>query len=405
MEDPPSSSGCRSVAGVPSEPVDNHLHPSYAGEFGEYLSNQYSVLKLVLSYLNYYDLNTLREVNASCKAAADILLKKRMWIQYTSLNYTCGTDHRPEPVHEGHFVDLRIEPKLLFTFECMAGGLLSTRSRPKICMRLRDRNDNHFFPRSDIVPNSVQTFVPIGAKGIFFPERDEKNGMAIVQTSALKKLALLYLPANDNYDVSVFTRVVSTESFDQDAVRAFFAEDTRPIRGMIFLKVGSPNIDPLIRFIVKSVTNNQDEPFALSGGHVSNLDYNNPPKKNIPGVIKAIILRGNGIHCVSDCISHTDDELVLKGLKATSTHVKKTLGTLNADKTFIMMFQCVDRHGLPDHTHLANTFPNIPIFGMQTWGEIGFKSFDSPELKHIPKKQKLSVLHSVKTTFIIVAID
>lgn len=402
MDDPPSSSGSSSALIVSPKPTD--IRP-YDGDFGEYLSNQYSVLKLVLSYLNYYDLNTLREVNTACKKAADILLKKRMWIQCASLNYMHGTDHRPEPIHEGHFIDLRIEPKLLFTFECMAGGLLSSRSRPKICMRLRDRNDNRFFPKSDIVPNSIQTFVPIGAKGIFYPDKGEKNEIITVQTTTQKKLALLYLPANDNYDVSVFTRVVASDTFQQEPIREFFTSDPRPIRGMIFLKVGTPHIDGMIRFIVKLVSNNQQEPFALSGGHVSNLDFNNPPKKNIPGVVKAIIFRGNGIHCVSDYIGSTKDEVILEGLKFTSDHVNKTLGKLNIHKTFIMMFQCVDRHGMPDHNHIAKTFPNIPIFGMQTWGEIGFKSFISPEWNHMPKKQKLSILHSVKTTYIIVSID
>jgi len=408
MEDPPSSSSYSLDSSSTSKSLVIPIgpHSPYSGDFGEYFSEQYSVLKLVLSYLNYYDLNTLREVNSSLKIAADILLKKRTWIQAASLNYMHGTDHRPEPIHSGHFIDLRIEPKVLFTFEGMAGGP-SSRSRPKICMRLRDRNDNRFFPRSDIVPKSVKTFVPIGAKGIIYPDKNEKNELITVQTMMHKKLALLYLPTTDSYDVSVFTRVVTSDSFIQEPIREFFHSDPRPIRGIIFLKVGAPHIDGMIRFIVKMVSNNQSEPFALSGGHVSSLDYDNPPKKNIPGVLKAIIFRGDGIRCVSDFIGSTTDDGVLEGLKHTALYVNKTFGKLNIHKTFIMMFQCVDRHSLPieDNTHLAKTFPNIPIFGMQTWGEIGFRSFKTHELKFAPKKRKLSIMHSVKTTYMIVSID
>jgi len=408
MEDTPSSSSYSlgSSSTTKSSVIPIGPQSPYSGDFGEYFSEQYSVLKLVLSYLNYYDLNTLREVNSSLKVATDILLKKRTWIQAASLNYMHGTDHRPEPIHSGHFIDLRIEPKVLFTFEGMAGGT-SSRSRPKICMRLRDRNDNRFFPKSDIVPKSVKTFVPIGAKGIIYPDKNEKNELITVQTMMHKKLALLYLPTTDSYDVSVFTRVVSSESFLKDPIREFFLIDPRPIRGIIFLKVGTPQIDGMIRFIVKIVSESQSEPFALSGGHVSSLDYDNPPKKNIPGVLKAIVFRGDGVRCVSDCIGSTTDEGVLEGLKHTALYVNKTFGKLNIHKTFIMMFQCVDRHSMPieDNMHLAKTFPNIPIFGMQTWGEIGFRSFKPLGMKTDIKRRKLSIMHSVKTTYIIVSID
>lgn len=412
MDDPPcSSSSSVDSSSSSSKLIANTMRPHspYLGDFGEYFSEQYSVLKLVLSYLNYYDLKTLRSVNSSFRTATDILLKKRVWIHYTSLNYMHGTDHRPEPLHNGHYIDLRIEPKVLFTFEGTVGGP-SSRSRPKICMRLRDRNDNRFFPKSDIVPNSVRTFVPIGAKGIIYPDKNEKKETVIVQTMTHKKLALLYLPTNENYDVSVFTRVLSSDTFDQESIRTFFTSDPRPIKGLIFLKVGATHIDGMIWFIVKLVTNNQSESFALSGGHVSSLDCDNPPKKNVPGVLKAIIFRGEGVRCVSDVIGSTTDDGVLEGLKNTSIHVEKTLGKLAPDKSFIMMFQCVDRHSMPieDHTHLAKTFPNIPIFGVQTWGEIGFSSFEPQQelcRKFIPKKRKLSIMHSVKTTYIIVSLD
>jgi len=272
-------------------------------------------------------------------------------------------------------------------------------------MRLRDNNDDRFFPKSDILPNSVKTFVPIGAKSIFYPDKNYKNEMTTVQSTSQKKLALLYLPTSDGYDVSIFTRVVSTDMFPTEPVDEFFSSDPRPIRGIIFLKVGAPHIDGMIRYIVQLVSNNQKEPFALSGGHVANLDFNSPPKKNVPGVVKAVVFRGNGIHCVSDYIGSTEPHLALEGLKSTATYVNKTFGKLNVHKTFIMMFQCVDRNGLPDHDQIASTYPNIPIFGMQTWGEIGFKSFKSPEWSHMPKKQKLTIMHAVKTTYIIVTID
>lgn len=408
MEDPPCSSS--SALEGPSNSSDcvaipTHLQSSYSGDFGDYLSQQYSILKLVLSYLNYYDLNTLREVNTSLKTATDILLKKRLWIQCASLNYMHGTDHRPEPIHNGHFIDLRIEPKVLFTFEGMSGGP-SSRSRPKICMRLRDRNDNRFFPKSDIVPNSVKTFVPVGARGIIYPDKNEKNEMIIVQTTMHKKLALLYLPSNDGYDVSVYTRVAISETFALEPIREFFTSDPRPIRGLIFLKAGASHTDGMIRCIVKMVANNQTESFALSGGLVSNLDYDNPPKKNIPGVLKVIIFRGNGIRCISDFIGSSTDEEVLEELSHTSTYVNQTYGQLDVHKTVIMMFQCVDRHSLPieDHAHIAKTFPDIPIFGVHTWGEIGFRSFKTNEFKLSPKKRKLSIMHSVKTTYMIISL-
>lgn len=408
MDDPPCSSGSLmpvtgsgSSSGSPVRP-----HSPYLGDFGDYICEQYSVLKLVLSYLNYYDLNTLREVNASLKLATDILLKKRTWIQWAVLNYMHGTDHRPEPVHGGHFVDLKIEPKVLFTFEGMAGSPFS-RARPKICMRLRDRNDNRFFPRNDIVPKSVTTFVPIGAKGIIYTDKNEKNETVVVQTLKHKKLALLYLPTSDSFDVSVYTGAVSSDTFPQDPIRAFFCSDPRPIRGIIILRVGAPNIDGVVRFIVKTVSSNQTEPFALSGGHVSSLDYDHPPKKNVPGIIKAVIFRGDGIRCVSDFISCTTDDGVLEGLNQTSMYVNKILGKLNAHRSFIMMFQCIDRHLLPieDHTHIAKTFPNIPIFGMLTLGEIGFRSFKMHESHFEHKKKKLDIIHVVKTTYMIVTID
>lgn len=409
MDDPPSSSSSScSRSRSKSVAVPTRSTSPYSGDFGEYFSQQYSVLKLVLSYLNYYDLNTLREVNSSLKMAADILLKKRTWIQSASLNYLQGTDHRPEPIHSGHFIDLKIEPKVLFTFESMAGGP-SSRSRPKICMRLRDRNDNRFFPKSEIVPNSVKTFVPIGSKGIIYPEKNEKDELVIVQTMMHKKLVLLYLPSSDNYEVSVFTHVVSNESLRlaNEPVRSFFLDDPRTIQGILFFKVGSPIIDAIISFIIKLISDNQSQPFAVSGGHVSSLDYDSPPKKNIHGVIKAIIFRGDGIRCMSDFIGATTNDEVLEGLKHTALHVDKTFGKLNVHKTFIIMFQCIDRHSLPieDYTLLAKIFPRIPIFGLQTWGEIGFRSFKIQEMKFVAKKRKLSIMHSVKTTYMLVSID
>lgn len=409
MDDPPSSSNSpctpscsTTVAAVVPRPTSPYL-----GDFGEYFSQQYSLLKLVLSYLNYYDLNTLREVNSSLKLAVDILLKKRVWIQSASLNYMLGTDHRPELIHTRHYIDLKIEPTALFTFEGMAGGP-SSRSRPKICMRLRDRNDNRYFPKNEIVPKSIKTFVPVGAKGIIYPEKNDQNEMVVVQTMMHKKLVLLYMPSSDNYEVSVYTHVVTSETvLEIVSIREYFFSDPRPIQGILFLKVGSPHIDGLITSIVKLITTKQTQPFAVSGGHVSSLDYSSPPKKNIPGVIKAIIFRGNGIHCMSDFISATTTDGVLEGLKPAKLHVDKYFGNLNVHKTFIIMFQCVDRHSLPieDYSLLAQVFPGIPIFGMQTWGEIGFRSFKTQETRFIPKKRKLSIMHSVKTTYMIVSID
>jgi len=317
-----------------------------------------------------------------------------------------GTDYRPDPLHSGHFIDLRIEPKVLFTFESMSGGP-SSRSRPKICMRLRDRNDNRFFPRSDIVPTSVMTFVSIASKGIIYPDTNNKNKMVIVQSMLNKNLALLYLPLNFNYDVSVFTRVVVSETLLPNPIREFFNKDSRPIRGLIFLKVGTQYIDEIIRFIVQVVSENQSEPFAISGGHVSSLDNTNPPKKNIPGILKAIIFRGDGVRCVSDYISATKVEEAVADLKSTSMFVNSTLGELNVLKTFILMFQCVDRHAIPidDHTLISNAFPNIPIFGLQTWGEIGYRSIKSQLLTYEPKKRRVAIMHSVKTTYMIISLN
>lgn len=398
----PTSSPLTSIA----LPVQLKKNVPYLGDFGDYLCEQYSVLKLVLSYLNYYDLNTLREVNSSLKIATDILLKKRTWIQYTTLNYMHETDHRTEPIDCEHFIDLKIEPKVLFTFESMAGGP-SSRSRPKISMRLRDRYDNRFFPRSDIVPKSVKTFVPIGAKGIIYPDKNEKNEMIIIRTMTHKKLALLYLPTSDSYDVSVYTSVVKSDDFSQESIQTFFNSDPRPVRGIIFIKVGTLHIGGMITFVVKIVTNNQTEPFALSGGHVTSVDYDNPPKKNIPGVVKMIVFRGDGVRCLSDFIGSTTDDGVLEGLRYTAKCANKFFGKFDVRRTFIMMFQCVDRHVMPieDYTHLTNTFPNIPIFGMQTYGEIGFRSYKPKDLKFVHKKQKLSILNSIKTTYMIVSID
>ncbi|XP_025424965.1 uncharacterized protein LOC112693915 [Sipha flava] len=407
MNNPPSSSSSSCDPGPSnSVAVRKRLTSPYSGDFGEYFSQQYSVLKLVLSYLNYYDLNTLRSVNTSLKMAADILLKKRIWIQSGSLNYLQGTDHRPEPIHTKHFIDLKIEPQVLFTFEGVAGSP-SSRSRPKICMRLRDRNDDRFFPKNEIVPNSVKTFIPIASKGIIYPEKNDKNELIIVQTMLHKKLVLLYLPTKDNFEVSVFTQVFTTESFEMGNIRRFFLNDHRPVQGVLFLKIGPPHVEGIITYIVSLISTNQSEPFAVSGGHVSSLDYDNPPKKNFSGVLKAIVFRGTGIRCMSDFIGATTNDGVLAGLKHASLYVDKTFGKLNVHKTFIIMFQCIDRNALPieDYTLLAKIFPGIPIFGLQTWGEIGFRSYNPHGLTFIPKKRKLNIIHSVKTTYMLVTMD
>jgi len=249
--------------------------------------------------------------------------------------------------------------------------------------------------------------VSIASKGIIYPDTNNKKKMVIVQTMLHRNLALLYLPLNFNYDVSVFTRVVVSETLSPNPIREFFNTDSRPIRGIIFLKVGTQYIDEIIRFIVQVVSENQSEPFAISGGHVSSLDNTNPPKKNIPGILKAIIFRGDGVQCVSDYIGSTNVDEVVADLKSTSMYVNSILGELNVFKTFILMFQCVNRYAIPidDHTLISNAFPNIPIFGVQSWEEIGYRSIKSQLLTYDPKKSKVAIMHTVKTTYMIISIN
>jgi len=274
-------------------------------------------------------------------------------------------------------------------------------------MRLHDRDDKRFFPRNEIVPDCVKTFLPIGAKGIIYMEKNRKNEMDFVLTMKPRSLVLLYMPTSDSYDVSIFTDTISSDEFAEEPIRAFFTSDPRPIRGLIFLRVGASNIDAMVRFIVRMVSNNQSETFALCGGHISSLDEEIPPKKNIPGIIKVIIFRGDGIRCVSDCITSTMSDGVVEGLRQTSWYVNENLGKLDVHRSFILMFQCVDRYILPivDHIYISKAFPNIPLYGLLTLGEIGFRSFTMPESRHEPKRSKSDIIHVVTTTFMIISID
>ncbi|XP_050435156.1 uncharacterized protein LOC126842284 [Adelges cooleyi] len=446
-------------SGLPSCSKDvsidvKHSPTRYSGDFGRYFSEQYSVLKLVLCHLDYYDLCTMRRVNSKFKSAVDIiLLRNRMYIQYATLEYKQGTteNYSTENLHNdrppnnalnnnNHCIDLRIEPRTLFTFECMPGSGGPSRCRPKICTRLREstsrsngddrcRDTGSFFPRGDIVPNSVTTFIPIGAKGIIYTENKKINERTKVKNSKQlltsysshdKKLVLLYLPTSNNYEVSVFTRVITSSSSSSPSVlsqedHTFFAHQGPPIRGLLFLKVGSSTqVDTIIKSIVKLVTeNNNSLPFAVSGGHVTSLDYNSPPKKKnslIPGVLQVVIFRGEGICCVSDVISSTTEHGILLGLKETEKHVNQTWKEedgvmLDSRRSFIMSFQCIDRQQLEDHKYLSMVWPNIPLFGVQTWGEIGLRSFEIKNLECPPnKKKRYSIMHSVKTTFMIITL-
>ncbi|VVC38875.1 F-box domain [Cinara cedri] len=408
MDTPPSTSRyflrrtTRSVTNA-VDTASTITSPLYEGNFGVYLTEQYDVLKMVLSYLNYHDLNVLRQVNRSMRKAANILLKKRSWIQCSSLSYVYKSDYWAPPAYHGHYVDLKIEPKVLFSFEALASGY-SVRSRPTICLRLREKNGT-FDPRADLLPSSVEVFVPVGAKGIIYPEANDSEMIINIMHSSLhKKLALVYLPKSNGYDITVFSHVIAAESFP---IHEYISSDPRPIRGLIFLKVGTMNIDAMMRFIVKMVEDNQSEPFALAGGHVSSLECDNPPKKNQPGIFKVIIIRGNGIRCLSDIISQTTIEAVNEELKVTSTYVKNNFGKYDVHKTIILMFQCVDRYLLSteDHVQLAKAFPDIPIVGVQTWGEIGLRSFNPTDSKFTPKKKRMPLVHSIKTTFMLMAID
>ncbi|XP_050548932.1 uncharacterized protein LOC126910416 [Daktulosphaira vitifoliae] len=426
----------------------NNSPIQYFGDFGRYLSEQYSVLKLVLCHLDYYDLCTMRRVNSTFKSVADIiLLRNRMHIQYTTLEYKQGINENclsenmlidkkiGNSGHSNHCIDLRIEPKTLFTFECMPGSGGPSRCRPKICTRLREstsrnngddrsRDTGGFFPRGDIVPNSVTTFIPIGAKGIIYTGNKSKNKnsmeLLVSYSSHDKKLVLLYLPTSKKYEVNVFTRVITSNSsasvncLSQDE-SMLFNQQGSPIRGLIFLKVGSSTqVDTLIKSIVKLATeSNNSIPIAVSGGHITSLDYNNPQKKKnslIPGVLEVIIFRGNGIHCISDVISSTTEPGIIAGLKDTMKHIKETCLlegiTIDSRRSFILSFQCIDRQQLEDHKYLSKIFPNIPLFGVQTWGEIGLRSFTNDESNCLTnKKKKFSIMHSVKTTFMFVTLN
>lgn len=411
MDTPPSTSrymlrsASRSVANATGTTVGtaDPSAPPYKGNFGTYLTEQYNLLKLVLSYLNYHDLNSLRQVNGSLRNAADILLKKRNWIQCSSVPYVYNTDDWVPPAHHGHYVDLKIEPKVLFTFEAVANGL-SCRTRPTICSRLGERIGS-FDPKADILPSSVEVFVPIGARGIIYPEPNTSE-MVYLHSTFQKKIALVYLPKSDGYDVTVFTHIHSQESLFQQ-IAAYFCGDPRPVRAIIFLKVGTINIDGMIRHIVSKATDSQSESFAVAGGHVSNLDFDKTPKKNLPGIFKAIIIRGNGIRCLSDIISANTPESVAEGLKVTANYVKNSFGKYDVNKTIILMFQCIDRYSMSteDHVELVKTFPDIPLVGVQTWGEIGLRSFQPDNIKYSPKRKQMALMHAYKTTYMILAID
>lgn len=411
MDTPPSTSRyllrstTRSMANamaMTSRTADS-IAPLYEGNFGTYLTEQYDVLKMVLSYLNYHDLDSLRQVNGSLRKAANILLKKRCWIQCSSVLYVFKTDNWLPPAYDGHYVDLKIEPKVLFSFEAVANGS-SCRVRPTICSRLTDKFGNYNL-KADILPSSIEVFLPIGARGIIYPESNGSE-MVFLHSSIRKKLALVYLPKSDNYDLTVFTHIHSQETLFQQ-VDAYFAGDRRPVRALIFLKVGTINIDVMIRYIVSKVTDNQSETFAVAGGHVSNLDFDKPPKKNLPGIFKAIIIRGSGIRCLSDIISASTPESVAEDLQVTANYVKNNFGKYDVNKTIILMFQCIDRYTMSteDHIELAKTFPDIPVVGVQTWGEIGLRSFKLDTTKYSPKRKQLTLMHAYKTTYMILAID
>lgn len=406
MDDPPSSSSSScypSCSAIQRRPKGRTS--LYTGDFGEYFSEQYCVLKLILSYLDYYDLNTLRQVNSTLKLAADALLKKRLWIHSASLNYLPGGDGRPEHVPRKRFVDLKIEPKVLFTFEGMPGSPC-TRSKPKICMRLKNRYDIRFFPKKEIVPDSIKTFVPIGANGLIYPQKNDNNELVHVRTMQHKKLVLLYLPTKDNYDVDVYTHLLMNnkcELLNPDRIRTYFLSDSRPVKGIIFLKIDRTSVHEVVKFIVKFIASIQSQPFAVSGGQVASLEYS--PHVSISAVIKAVIFRGEGVRCMSDIIDSNTNEQVLEELKEPALYVEKTFGNLDVNNTFIFMFQCTNRYSMQveDYKLLSTTYPGIPIFGMQTWTEFGFRSFKHSEmLRYFLVKEQIPMVHLIKTTYMLI---
>lgn len=376
----------------------------YEGNFGVYLSEQYDVLRAVLSYLNYHDLIIIRKVNTSLQRAANIILKKRNWIQCSFINYRYNSDHWESPAYNGHYVDLKIEPKLLLTFELMSSGY-SSRSRPLICSRLENKNGTFDF-KSDIVPSSVDAFVPVGVSGLIVTD-PETNELISMPGDIGRRLILVYLPQSQDYDVTVFTQIVTRpQTLDQEQIQRI-CDDPRPIRGIVCLKAGGTNINILLKLIVNMVSNSQIEPFALVGGNISNLDYENPPKKHIPCVFKAIFIRGNGVRCLSDIITATKQENVLEYLQTTATYVKENFGKYEPQKSIILMFECVERFGMSteDYMGLTKTYPGIPIIGLQSWGEIGFKSFDPNNTKFTPKRKPMPLEHTITTSYMLIAIN
>ncbi|KAK7861739.1 hypothetical protein R5R35_014372 [Gryllus longicercus] len=370
---------------------------------GHYITKEYELLRLVLSYLPLRDLNAAAQVCKTWQSAVDVIKRSRharpQWLFWHSRQKEIGSEELPHHLFSRHFFS---EPQLCLMF--MTHKLTTTEincrraKAPCPCGSEGKHNCNmkhrilHYM-RAEL---SNCPCVLVEGFGVVGTSNDLSFTAEIEGYNAYSGLLL---PKTPSISVNVFhftkekcIRFNLLETISNEEIKCFtkLSPSTEPIRCLLLFC--RENYSHTVEKLVPAIEASQGSKFAVGGGFFDSINVGSlaPMNERRHVCLLGIALSGEGIHAASTVLRDeiTDQAKVIEVMEELRSC------QLPGQDSAAFMFACCGRGRgwyMEDNVESAcfrHLFPTTPLVGYFGAGEIGHKFFPETCLQERQKGKK-----------------
>uniref|UniRef100_A0A0A9X006 F-box only protein 22 n=1 Tax=Lygus hesperus TaxID=30085 RepID=A0A0A9X006_LYGHE len=348
-------------------------------EYGHYITQEYSILKNIFSYLTAKELKVCSRVCREWKKMAD------KFVQHTVECY-----HKPNDAESWQDFNKLINPSLIFYLEIVKYGGRVDALRGLVS-KTYDIEDVPFYRMITAHP----IFTPcVGGKIILNPEAVDME----------KGQTLIFFPQIPGLTIKKF-------EFDKKfAVKPDQVEPLLSAKGVILLaETSSPCVtasNRIVHYLYFTGSKKKEvraERPCLAGGLLAKTCRVDNEGKTIPSPVVAFTFEGDNVTIHSDINRTSEFETFFKRLSENAGQKP------NGAERFAFIFNCIGRFEYEDDELklFRKYFPDVPYFGFWSYGEFCIPDSHARNMTD-PKKIKIDrhirYLNSACASYMIVTI-
>uniref|UniRef100_A0A1B6K8Y0 F-box domain-containing protein n=1 Tax=Graphocephala atropunctata TaxID=36148 RepID=A0A1B6K8Y0_9HEMI len=362
---------------------------------GEYITNEYGLLKQVLSFLNPNDLWNAKQVCRKWKAAVELLIDKNPRVLNCPTNGEILPSVVPKPILPAVIIHQDLDRY--------------SKKKENYCEKCK----KFFYLCPCAISTSASVYISLSAERYRVIE-PPNSFYKFWQT-----YSALVLPSSQEINVSTFcikktASILKEPLKDETVTRCLGGED--PIKCLLIIaRRGSPKwISPLLNQIVAR----QGKTFAVGGGEILNCQCKagnslvpvsaKRTKPWFPLGYLFIAFRGEGVTAHSKILDDFSEDKINASMKELADRVGPVP---EGGSRIAFLAQCVARTSNQletlESSAFDKAFPSVPQFGFHAYGEYGMTSSSTgePKRRDTSKKMKITFDHSNTTSITILTFN